>query len=97
MSKLQIHPLAEAELAAAARFYEKRLAGLGRVFLDEVSRCFDHVLDSPESGAPCYSKFRQLLVRRFPYAVVYEVLPRGILIVAIAHQRRKPAYWRRRS
>ena len=36
MSELWIHPLAEAELQAAARFYEERLAGLGKAFLGQV-------------------------------------------------------------
>jgi plasmid stabilization system protein ParE len=97
VSELLIHPLAEAELEAAARFYESRLAGLGEAFLDEVGECFKRAHHSQESGAPCYGRFRRLLVRRFPYAVVYEVLPHGVLIVAVAHQRRKPDYWRTRS
>ncbi len=97
MSKLQIHPQAEAELAAAGRFYEARLAGLGEAFLTEVGRCFDRAHHLPESGAPCYGKFRRLLVHRFPYSVVYEILSQSVLIVAVAHQRRKPGYWLRRS
>ncbi|MGO9122251.1 MAG: type II toxin-antitoxin system RelE/ParE family toxin [Desulfomonilaceae bacterium] len=97
MRELQIHPLAEAELAEATRFYEDRLPGLGEVFLAEVARCFEHAYDTPDLGAPCYGSFRRLLVRRFPYTVVYEILPQAILIVAVAHQKRKPGYWRRRS
>lgn len=96
MTELQIHPLAEAELAETAWFYEARLAGLGGAFLVEVGRCFDRAHHSPESGAPCFGRFRRLLVRRFPYAVVYEVMPHAVLIIAVAHQRRKPGYWRRR-
>jgi hypothetical protein len=38
-----------------------------------------------------------MLVRRFPYAVVYDVLPDAVIIIAVAHQRRKPGYWIRRS
>ncbi|MFH0823681.1 MAG: type II toxin-antitoxin system RelE/ParE family toxin, partial [Pseudomonadota bacterium] len=84
MTNLRIHPLAEAEAATATRFYEARLDGLGQVFLDEISRCFDRARNSPGTGAPCYGRFRRLLVHRFPYSVVYEVLPQSILIVAVA-------------
>jgi toxin ParE1/3/4 len=97
VSELKIHPAAEAELAAAAQFYESRLTGLGETFLVDIGRCFDRVHNSPQSGAPCYGRFRRLLVRRFPYSVVYEILPDMVLILAVAHQRRKPGYWRRRS
>jgi plasmid stabilization system protein ParE len=96
VTELQIHPLAEAELAAAARFYEARLHGLGEAFLVELGRCFDRVRSFPESGTRRYGRFRQWRVRRFPYDVVYEVLPHAVLIVAVAHQQRKPGYWRTR-
>ncbi len=43
MNELRIHPLAEAELEAAAQFYQTRVAGLGEAFLEEVGRCFDRV------------------------------------------------------
>lgn len=97
MRELRIHPSAEAELAGAARFYEAQLAGLGQDFLFEVGRCFDRVHHSPETGTPCYSRFRRLMLRRFPYSVIYEVSPHSTLIVAVAHQRRKPGYWRKRT
>jgi hypothetical protein len=95
--ELQIHPLAEAELASAAQFYEGRVSGLGETFLVEVGRCFERARHSPESGAQCYDRFRRLLLRRFPYSIVYEVLPRAVVIIAVAHLRRKPGYWRKRS
>lgn len=97
MIRLQIHPLAETELAETAQFYEARLRGLGETFLVEVGRCFDRAREAPESGLLCFGRFRRLLVRRFPYSVIYEILPDEVLIVAVAHQRRKPGYWRRRS
>jgi plasmid stabilization system protein ParE len=96
MNELEIHPLAESELRAAAQFYEARLPGVGEAFLIEVGRCFDRVRHYPESGTPCYDRFRRLPVCRFPYCVIYEVFPQSVLVVAVAHQRRKPGYWRRR-
>ena len=83
-------------MAGAARFYEERVPGLGRDFLAEIERCFDRICFMPESGQLVYSKFRRRLVTRFPYFVVYEILQNSILIVAIAHQRQRPGYWRQR-
>jgi plasmid stabilization system protein ParE len=97
VNKLEIHPSAENELRVAAQFYEARLAGLGEAFLVEVGRSFDRAHHSPESGAPCYGRYRRLMIRRFPYSVVYEVLADAILILAVAHHRRKPGYWLRRA
>jgi hypothetical protein len=95
--ELRLHPLAEVELAKAAGFYEARVAGLGGDLLTEVSRCFSLIRQWPESGAPCFRRYRRLLVRRFPYSVIYELLPSGAQVVAVAHQRRRPGYWRGRK
>jgi len=34
-----------------------------------------------------------LVLRRFPFGVVYRVLAGEIQVVAVAHHRRKPGYW----
>lgn len=94
---IRIHPLAESEIEEAAQYYEDLLEGLGTDFLRQVLRCGNRVVRSPESGAPRYRKFRRLPLRRFPFFIVYEVLPESLLVVAVAHQRRKPGYWRKRS
>lgn len=83
-------------MTGAARFYEARVPGLGRDFLAEIERCFDQISAMPEAGQLIYGKFRRRLVMRFPYSVVYELLPDAILVVAIAHQSQRPGYWRQR-
>ncbi|WP_438003790.1 hypothetical protein [Sorangium sp. So ce321] len=40
---------------------------------------------------------RWWLVRRFPYSVLYRVRDDHIRILAIAHQNRRPFYWRGRQ
>jgi hypothetical protein len=39
------------------------------------------------------SKLRKAGLRRFPFHVIYRIEPMQIVILAIAHQRRRPAYW----
>jgi hypothetical protein len=36
-------------------------------------------------------------VRSFPFSVVYRLRPEEIVILAVAHQKRKPGYWRGRG
>jgi plasmid stabilization system protein ParE len=36
---------------------------------------------------------RRLVLQRFPYNVFYRVGAEAIVIVAVAHQKRRPAYW----
>jgi hypothetical protein len=97
-SHLRIHTLASRELAEAVRWYESKVRGLGGELLDEVSRSIARVSASPESGNPISAdqRTRRLLTRRFPYQLVYRIRPPEIVIVALAHLRRRPGYWRHR-
>jgi hypothetical protein len=40
---------------------------------------------------------RRVLVRRFPYFVIYREWSDRLEIVAVAHQSRRPGYWRSRG
>ena len=80
---LEFHPEAEAELRAAARYYEVRQTGLGDDFLREVERATVIAVEHPEAGTPLGSGFRWVLTRRFPYAIVYRDVGTRFEIVAV--------------
>lgn len=83
-------------MSEAALFYEAAHVGLGNVFLDDVEHAIESVREWPEAGMAVADGFRRMLVRRFPFSIVYIVEPDGILVVALAHQRRSPDYWKKR-
>lgn len=97
MKPLVVHPEAEAELQVAAGYYEERVAGLGSEFLEEIGDCFRRVEAAPGSWPVAYGTFRRVYARRFPYTVFYEERPDRISVLAIAHQKRRPGYWRKRG
>ena len=39
---------------------------------------------------------RRFVLERFPYTVIFEVLADRVLVLAVAHARRRPNYWKRR-
>jgi plasmid stabilization system protein ParE len=84
---------AEEEFNAAIDFYEEQASGLGASFVAEVEHALETLLSTPQIGAPFDGDTRRILLRRFPFDVVYVVEPTEIIVVAIAHQRRKPGYW----
>ncbi len=96
MTDVAFHPEAEAELLAAARYYEDQAEGLGVEFLDAVEATCDRVRDLPEIGHAFGARLRRLLVPRFPYAMIYQVDSEKIWIVAVANLYRIPGYWRSR-
>jgi plasmid stabilization system protein ParE len=91
------HPEARAEYATAAFRYESQRPGLGHAFADAVERALSLIREFPEVGTPSSGAARRVLVRRFPYVIVYRVEPELVQIVAIADARREPDYWRHRT
>ena len=95
----QLHtagPAAE-ELAAAVAWYEERRAGLGSEFYDAIVRTMDRIAEMPEAGSPFRDlKARRMLVAGFPYQVVYPIDSGDIRVIAFAHLKRRPGFWRHR-
>jgi plasmid stabilization system protein ParE len=94
---VEFHPAARAELDASTAFYESRLDGLGLRFLAAVEETTGRIASSPEGGSPMESGLRRRLVPGFPFSVIYRVADDAVLVLAIAHQHRRPGYWHRRA
>jgi plasmid stabilization system protein ParE len=87
-------------MADAAEWYAERVDGLGDRFLLETEASFARIDETPLTGSPWTHRrlpdgVRRMFLRSFPYSVVYIVEPR-VVIVAVAHLRRRPGYWVRR-
>ncbi len=99
---LRIHRLAEDELADAASWYETRQEGLGSALLDLTDKVIEALKSgvlptSPVPGVKRIKGARRVLLRRFPYSVVLYERKSEIVIVAFAHNSRRPGYWRLRE
>ena len=90
-------PAAREDLNKAAAFYEAAVPGLGEAFLDDVERAIEDLRENPRIGALVTRAFRRALLRRFPFAIVYAERGDELVVVAIAHHRRRPGYWRGRQ
>jgi toxin ParE1/3/4 len=97
----EFHPEARAELFADVDWYDEREFGLGERFETAVRTAIDAAAASPESWAVWPGWEREPLVRskgvsEFPYRVVYFVVDDVLVVVAVAHAKRRPGYWRER-
>jgi plasmid stabilization system protein ParE len=88
---------AEEEMTEASVFYEAATLGLGAGFLDEVQRVINILREHPELGQPVGQGLRRALLHRFPFSLIYSVEVDEVLVVGVAHQRRRPGYWRDRT
>lgn len=56
----------------------------------------ERISSRPEAGGVYAESFRRALLHSFPFFLVYRILPARIEVVAVAHARRRPGYWRER-
>jgi plasmid stabilization system protein ParE len=96
--RVAFHPAAAEEFGAAAAYYDAAAPGHGSRFVLAVRRATDLALAHPSGGAERgVASARRLVVHGFPYEVVYRVRGEVLEILAVAHLRRRPGYWRDRA
>ncbi|MCL2089780.1 MAG: type II toxin-antitoxin system RelE/ParE family toxin [Micrococcales bacterium] len=94
------HPAAREELFSALDWYDDQEPGLGDRLADEIAAGVAFVRQWPDAP-PLYRGRRLPRVRRksidvFPYGIIYFVRDDEVIVVAYAHARRRPGYWRKR-
>jgi toxin ParE1/3/4 len=94
---IRFRPAAARELSADFRYYERDYPGRGRRFIEAVDTALEGIAAAPGRFAVLYEPdIRSAKVKRFPYRVVYVVVDDVIDVIAVAHAKRRPGYWRRR-
>jgi len=95
------HPAARAEYLDALAWYDDQEVGLGDRLADDLDGGVDFVRAWPDAAPSYRGRQRVPLIRQkstevFPYGIVYLILDGEVVIVAYAHERRRPGYWRKR-
>lgn len=93
----RLHPEAQAEYAAAYRWYQERSPRAATRFESEAERVIGRIVENPDLFPEYDDDHRFALLQRFPYSVVYQVHESRILIVAVAHASRSPGHGQDRA
>ncbi len=96
MAQLEYHPGASDEVAQAFDWYRDVDPEVGDRFKIEFDRAEQLVQRSPETWGPHLHDTRGFRFRGFPFVMAYIVRDERIIVIAVAHTRRKPGYWRDR-
>lgn len=96
MKRLRLTPEAELDLDEAHLWYHSQAAGLAADFLGAVNMCIASIQRHPEAYGPVDPTMRRALLRRFPYAVFYEVGLVEVVVYGVFHCARDPRAWKRR-
>ncbi len=83
--KVFVRPEAERDLLAARDWYDRRRAGLGDEFLDEVTLALLELERNPELPRLYFRKFRRVRLRRFPYELFYQVHGERVVVFRALH------------
>ncbi|GFO66806.1 hypothetical protein GMLC_03850 [Geomonas limicola] len=89
-------PEAAEKFREAAKYYEQKAPGVGFTFVAEIHRAVEIAKSHPLSGKAIGRHLRSTPLHNFPFSIIYAPNPELVLIVAVAHQRRRPGYWKHR-
>jgi len=100
-SSPRVHPEAHAELNAGAAWYDE--PAVGQQLIDAAREAVALIVEMPSAWPPDPDwdggeVIRRKSVKGFPYGVIYYVAEpeEEIVIVAYAHNKRRPGYWKGR-
>jgi len=94
---IRISPEAEAELTEAREWYSHQRADLDLEFMQCVHDALSRIVENPHAFPIVYRSLRRAVVRRFPFAIFYEVSASEIEVTAVFHSRRDPEIWKSRA
>ena len=94
--KVSLVEEAAAEIIGATLFYRDINEKLATDLLDNFFATLTYISNNPLANRIIKNNFRKSNLKRFPYKVVYRITKNEIIIVAFAHQKKKPYYWKKR-
>ncbi|MBS1596281.1 MAG: type II toxin-antitoxin system RelE/ParE family toxin [Bacteroidetes bacterium] len=87
---LSVKAAASLEIEEAYAYYEEQSKGLGDRFIEEVEDTLGYIAKYPLHFQVITDTFRQALLRRFPFAIVYDVSDTKITVYSVFHTSRDP-------
>ena len=96
MKTLRIHEGARSEANQATVWYAERSLPTARRFRDELLAGFSRIASFPHRYPSYLHGTRRVLLKKFPYFIVFLDWQDEVYIIAVAHAKRRPGYWRGR-
>jgi len=94
---VRLHPKAEEEANSAWAWYADRNPRAADAFFAELDAAMAGIAEGPLQWPRLYGRYRRFPMHTFPFNVVYIQLQGIVEVIAIAHFRRRPGYWRQRT
>jgi plasmid stabilization system protein ParE len=95
--RLRIHSQAQQEIHEAFDWYFKRSFQTAEAFLDEIGKSLSQIVSHPKLYPAYLHHTRRRILKGFPYSVIFQEKEDTLRVLAIAHAKRRPGYWRSRT
>jgi plasmid stabilization system protein ParE len=92
----QFHSEAWEEFQAADDWYLQRSIDASLGFLNDLDAAFEAICEAPQRWSSYLFGTRRFVMQRFPFSIVYRDTPDIVQLIAIAHGKRRPGYWKHR-
>ena len=92
--RLYFSEAASRELDETFVYFEQQQTDLGYRFVAEVDEALARIRNQPLAWHPLGKDLRRCHLRHFRYGVIYRICNEQVEILAIAHDSRRPGYWR---
>ncbi|MFZ4800837.1 MAG: type II toxin-antitoxin system RelE/ParE family toxin [Chlorobium sp.] len=86
-------PDAQDDMINAFDWYELQQAGLGNKFLFDIEYCLQRISFSPNMYLVVYKQYHRAVVKKFPYAVLYNNQHQTIVVYGVFHTSQHPDKW----
>ena len=93
---VELLPAALAEAESATAWYAERDPKVAGAFALEIEAALERIAVAPGRWPAHHHGTRRVLLKRFPFQVVYREEVERVLVVAVAHTKQRPGYWRKR-
>lgn len=93
---VRLHPEAGREYLEALAWYRDRSVLVASDFELAVSKAVHAIEAAPQRWPSYFGEFRRYTLHRFPFNIVYQEMLSEVVVLAVAHGRRRPGYWRKR-
>ena len=95
--KVDFHPSAVEELEESADWYAARSIEAAQKLLVAVDVALGKIAEQPERFPQVDASHRACSLEKFPFQIVFRYEKERLLVIAVAHAKRRPRYWKKRK
>ncbi|WP_158855837.1 type II toxin-antitoxin system RelE/ParE family toxin [Lunatibacter salilacus] len=95
--RLEFSEEARLDIQETIDWYDSRKMGLGKEFLLSLDETINNLQNNPFQYPYQHNEVRRILLKRFPYQVMFVVANQNIGVLGVIHTSRNPTIWKKRA